>query len=286
MNITSNKTLTRPPILLSVFSFLICQSTLAYSAVEDDKPSKPASSLQFNQQEVDEILQSMVHVEGGGFIMGTDDENAPQSAKPAHKVTLNSFYIGKTEVTQKLFEKVAGWNFSYFPCSDCPVNNISWMNIHSFLNKLNTLTGKKFRLPTEAEWAYAAKGGSQSLSYTYSGSNNIDEVAWYSGNAEQRPHPVAQKNPNELGLYDMTGNLCEFVRDDMMINLYTKSPRVNPFFSINKPIKFTSLKVTRGSCYEFDANESQLYRRDGATSNVRMPDIGFRLALDSDRDKK
>jgi formylglycine-generating enzyme required for sulfatase activity len=278
--------LIRQILLLVFFSFFISQSTFAYNAGEVDKPSKPASSLQFNQQEVDEILQSMVHVEGGDFIMGTDDKNAPQSSKPAHNVTLNSFYIGKTEVTQKLFEKVAGWNFSYFPCNDCPVNNISWMNIHSFLNKLNMLTGKKFRLPTEAEWAYAAKGGTRTLGYTYSGSNNISEVAWYSGNAEQRSHPVAQKKPNELGLYDMTGNLCEFVRDDMMMNLYTKSPRVNPFFSINKPIKFTSLKVTRGSCYEFDADESQLYRRDGATSNVRMPDIGFRLALDSNRDKK
>lgn len=239
-----------------------------------------ATGAQLSRHEIDEIMQGMVLVEGGTFVMGSDDENAPGRSKPAHEVTLRSFYIGKTEVTQALFEKVAGWNVSYFPCDECPVNNISWMNIHSFLAKLNKATGMEFRLPTEAEWAYAAKGGNKSRGYIYSGSNDIDEVAWYAGNAGGKPHPVAQKKPNEIGLYDMTGNLWEFVRDDMLPGVYTKEPRTNPFFSIGKPITATSMKVTRGSGYEYEANESQVYRRDGATSNVRMPDIGFRVAMD------
>ena len=98
-----------------------------------------------------------------------------------------------------------GWNYSYFPCPNCPVNNLSWFNMLLFIERLNKATNKNFRLPTEAEWAYAAKGGQQSKNYLYSGSNKIDEVAWYAGNANKRSHPVATKKPNELGLYDMTG---------------------------------------------------------------------------------
>ncbi|GAA5314851.1 MAG: SUMF1/EgtB/PvdO family nonheme iron enzyme [Candidatus Pelagadaptatus aseana] len=242
-----------------------------------------AEATVFSDAQIKQLMQQMVRVESGTFTMGSDEEQAHAREKPAHQVTLDSFYIGKTEVTQQLFERVMGWNVSYHPCAECPVNNISWMNIHAFLNKLNQATGKNFRLPTEAEWAFAAKGGNQSRGYAYSGSDNIDEVAWYAGNADRKSHPVGLKKPNELGLYDMMGNLWEFCLDDMNQRLYSNQPRVNPMFDAGKPVKAKAMKVTRGGGYEFDAEESKIYRRDGATSNVRMPDIGFRLAMDAEQ---
>ncbi|MEH6910774.1 MAG: SUMF1/EgtB/PvdO family nonheme iron enzyme [Oceanicoccus sp.] len=226
-----------------------------------------------------QLLQEMIWVEGGSFEMGSRLPIAANREKPAHTVTLDGFYIGKTEVTQHLFEAIMGWNYSYFPCPNCPMNNISWFNMQLFIDRLNQATGKVFRLPTEAEWAYAAKGGQQSKNYLYSGSNNIDEVAWYADNAERRSHPVATKKPNELGLYDMTGNLWEFCQDNMKRRIYTEEPRVNPLYLPNKNSKKKAMKVLRGSGYEFAASESEVFRRDGATNNVRMPDIGFRLAM-------
>lgn len=226
-----------------------------------------------------ELLENMIWVEGGSFEMGSRLATAANREKPAHMVTLDGFYMGSTEVIQQLFEVIMGWNESYFPCAKCPVNNISWFNMQLFIERLNQATGKLFRLPTEAEWAYAAKGGQRSQNYLYSGSNNIDEVAWYAGNAENRSHPVATKKPNELGLYDMTGNLWEFCQDTLKRHLYTEEARVNPLYLPNKDPRHKAMKVLRGSGYEFAANESEVFRRDGATNNVRMPDIGFRLAL-------
>lgn len=225
------------------------------------------------------LHEDMVWVEGGSFQMGTNEKSAQNRSKPQHKVTLDGFYIGKTEVTQELYHAIMNWNVSYFQCANCPVNNISWKNIQLFIERLNQATGKTFRLPTEAEWAYAAKGGIHSKGYKYSGSNNIDDVAWHAGNSERRSHPVAQKQPNELGLYDMTGNMWEFCHDDMSRKAYTAEPRVNPVYISTDNLQQTSLKVLRGSGYEFDDKESLIYVRDGATSNVRMPDIGFRLAM-------
>jgi formylglycine-generating enzyme required for sulfatase activity len=230
------------------------------------------------------LFKEMIWVEAGSFEMGTNLAAAGNREKPAHKVTLDGFYIGQTEVTQELFQAVMGWNNSYYPCATCPVNNISWFNMQLFIERLNTITAKHFRLPTEAEWAYAAKGGQESNHYLYSGSNNIDKVAWYSENAGSRSHPVAGKKPNELGLYDMTGNLWEFCQDDMQRNLYTDKPRVNPIYLTSTDPKHRAMKVLRGGGYEFSANESEVFRRDGATNNVRMPDIGFRLAMSGKND--
>lgn len=264
-------------VMTSLFSPVI------YAAKGEQAPTKKEKALSLPQPFISSLMAGMVFVEGGSFTMGSDDPSALERESPAHQVTVDGFYIGKTEVTQKLFEEVMGWNVSYFQCDDCPVNQVSWMNMHKFLEKLNLATGKNFRLPTEAEWAFAAKGGNKSKGYVYSGSNNIDDVAWYAGNANRKAHPVAMKKPNELGLYDMTGNMWEFCLDDMKQNLYTKESRVNPFFSIGRGTYDTTLKVVRGGGYEFDADESEIFRRDGATSNVRMPDIGFRLAMDGDK---
>jgi len=225
------------------------------------------------------FLDSMVFVEAGTFAMGSDSADAIEREKPVHSVTLTSFYIGKTEVPQAVFEEVMGWNVSYFACDTCPVNNVSWMNVQAFIKKLNKLTGKTFKLPTEAQWEYAAKGGNKSKGYLFGGSNNIADVAWYEGNADKKSQKVAQRKPNELGLYDMTGNMWEFCHDDMNKSFYKNSPKNNPLYLQSKDQTKTTMKVIRGGGYEFSANESQVFRRDGATSNVRMPDIGFRLVI-------
>lgn len=233
-----------------------------------------------------QLLEEMIWVEGGSFIMGSEAPEATNREKPAHKVTLDGFYIGKTEFTQALFEELMGWNVSYFECGQCAINNVSWSNIQLFIERLNLATGLEFRLPTEAEWEYAAKGGNKSKDFRFSGSNDIADVAWYAGNGQRKSHPVAQKQANELGLYDMTGNLWEFVHDDMARSIYTKEERVNPVFLRSTDPKQKTMKVIRGGGYEFSENESLMFKRDGATNNVRMPDIGFRLALTSKQASK
>ncbi len=160
----------------------------------------------------------MVKVQGGTFSMGATREqgsDATGAEKPAHQVTVNSFAIGQTEVTQELWQAVMGINPSHFKGVKRPVEQVSWYDIEPFLRKLNQLTGKNFRLPNEAEWEYAARGGSKSRGYKYSGSNTIDDVAWCDEDRfEGGTHDVATKAPNELGLYDMSGNVNEWCQDE------------------------------------------------------------------------
>jgi formylglycine-generating enzyme required for sulfatase activity len=241
-----------------------------------------ASADSINKDLVNTLKEHMVFIDGGRFMMGSDSSAALKREQPSHQVTLDDFYMGQTEVTQALFLEVMGWNNSFFNCQTCPVNNISWLNIMLFVERLNKATGQVFRLPTEAEWEYAARGGQHSKGYEFSGSNNIGDVAWYADNATREAHPVAQKKPNELGLYDMTGNLWEFCQDDISKVAYKQGERINPLVLKTDTPKQRSMKVIRGGGYEFEANESQVYRRDGATNNVRMPDIGFRLAMSKD----
>ena len=238
-----------------------------------------APRVPFSESEQQALLGHMVEVSGGDFMMGSYSINASAMEKPPHQVTLTTFFMGKTEVTQALFERVMGWNYSYFECAECPVNNISWRNALLFIERLNTMTRLEFSLPTEAQWEYAAKGGQKSQGYLYSGSNDIGEVAWYAGNAKRRSHPVAQKKPNELGLYDMTGNLWEFCLDDISRKAYQRENSINPVIIAVSSPKVKAMKVIRGGGYEFSDIESTVFKRDGATNNVRMADIGFRLTL-------
>ena len=140
---------------------------------------------------------------------------ARENEKPAHKVTVDDFYIGETEVTQRLWFAVMGNNPSYFQddSGEYPVENVSWNDAQEFIKALNEITGRQFRLPFEAEWEYAARGGKKSNNTKYAGSDNLNEVAWHVDNAFNRTHLVAEKKPNELGIYDLSGNVWEWVED-------------------------------------------------------------------------
>ena len=156
----------------------------------------------------------MIPVEGGTFTMGSNINGSWSNAYPEHTVTLSDYSIGQTEVTQELWIAVMGNNPSHFKGDpQRPVERVTWDDCQSFINELNKLTGRHFKLPTEAQWEFAARGGNQSMGFTYSGSNNLNDVAWYENNSNNSTHPVATKTPNELGLYDMSGNVQEWCQD-------------------------------------------------------------------------
>ena len=175
------------------------------------------------------VSYDMVWVEGGTFCMGATSEQGLGSERdglPVHSVTLSGYYIGKTEVTQALWKAVMGSNPSWFKGDNLPVENVSWNDCQEFIRKLNDLTGQNFRLPTEAEWEFACRGGINSGGYRYSGSDYIDDVAWYDDNSRETTHPVAKKLPNELGIYDMSGNVWEWCND--WYGFYCSGAQINP----------------------------------------------------------
>ena len=178
---------------------------------------------------VNGVSFEMVYVEGGSFDMGATSEQGSDAydwEKPVHSVTLSDYYIGKCEVTQELWEAVMGSNPSNFRGAQNPVESVSWNDCQNFIKKLNSLTGRTFRLPTEAEWEYAARGGNKSLHYKYSGSGNIGNVAWYYDNSGSSTHAVGTKSPNELGIYDMSGNVWEWCSD--WYGGYSAGAQTNP----------------------------------------------------------
>ena len=190
--------------------------------------SSPSTSGTLVPITVKGVTFNMIKVDGGTFTMGaTSEQKKPDNDEnPTHQVTLSSYYIGETEVTQELWKAVMREKPSNFKGDNLPVEKVSWEDCQRFIGKLNGLTGKSFRLPTEAEWEYAARGGNRSNHTQYSGGSNIDDVAWYRGNSGSKTHPVKTKKPNELGLYDMSGNVYEWCQD--WYGSYGSNAQTNP----------------------------------------------------------
>ena len=235
----------------------------------------------------------MVFVQGGTFTMGCTDEQGSDCymiEKPAHQVTLSDYYIGKYEVTQGLWKKVMGSNPSNFNyCGDdCPVENVSWDDCQIFINKLNQLTGKRFRLPTEAEWEYAARGGSKASYQTkYAGSNALGEVAWYRDNSDVNysggiefegrklgTHTVGTKKPNALGIYDMSGNVWEWCND--WYGDYSRGGITNP-----KGAATGSFRVIRGGSWHSNGRSTRVSARDSNNPSSGIINLGIRLVFSS-----
>ena len=251
-------------------------STVSVSPVQ--VPAVPSNTISDDVITIpvkDGICIEMVKVEAGTFMMGATSEmkNPYDDEKPVHQVTLtNDYYMGKYEVTQALWQVVMGKNPSYFKGDNLPVNYVRWKDCQRFISKLNSMTGRKFRLPTEAEWEYAARGGKKSRGYQYSGSSNISDVAWYDGNSGDKTHPVGTKQANELGIYDMTGNVWEWCSD--WYSSYSSSSQTNPTGSDSG-----SARVSRGGGWNCNASYCRLSVRFYYTPDFRLDILGLRLAL-------
>ena len=225
---------------------------------------------------VGDVEFEMVYVEGGTFMMGGTSEqgtDAYSDEKPVHRVTLSAFHIGKYEVTQGLWREVMGSNPSLNKAGDdYPVEMLSWEDCQEFVRKLNARTGLNFRLPTEAEWEYAARGGRKSRGYKYSGSNSLGDVAWYGDNSGGGTHPVGRKSPNELGLYDMSGNVYEWCQD--WYGSYGSSGQTDPAGPSSGFIR-----VLRGGSCSHGARGCRVSCRYSGDPGPRGYNHGLRLVL-------
>ena len=218
---------------------------------------------------------TMKFVQGGTFQMGSNDSDAQYDEQPVHNVTVNTFFMGETEVTQALWKAVMGNNNnpSYWKGDNLPVEQVSWSDCQEFIRKLNQLTDKNFRLPTEAEWEFAAQGGNNTNHNKYAGSNTIGNVAWYDDNSNNQTHSVRTKSHNELGLYDMSGNVWEWCQD--RYGYYANGSQTNP----QGPSNGGSFRVLRGGSWDNNCNNCRVSNR-----SIHLPDngnynSGFRLAL-------
>ena len=237
--------------------------------------SNSTSSTVSLSAELNKLINNMVYVSSGTFTMGATSEqgsDAESDEKPTHSVTLSSYYICKYEVTQALWRAVMGSNPSYFKGDNLPVERVSWNDCQTFINRLNSYTGRNFRLPTEAEWEFAARGGNYSRHYKYSGSNYIGDVAWYGDNSDSRTHPVGTKQPNELGLYDMSGNVYEWCSDWYgSYSSYSQSNPTGPNGGSNR--------VLRGGSWYYCARYCRSSYRGNRTPGHSYFHLGLRLVL-------
>lgn len=225
---------------------------------------------------VGDISFYMVWVEGGNFTMGATKEQpgyGSANEKPAHKVFLDDYYIGACEVTQELWVTVMGNNPSEFKNNNNPVENVSYDDCQLFIKRLNKISGHKFRLPTEAEWEYAAKGGNKSNEFIYSGGNYIESVAWYDVNSNAMTNPVGSKQSNEIGIFDMSGNVWEWCYDKY--GPYALGNQKNPKGS-TKGTEY----VMRGGSWNHGNNSCRVSVRLSHKANYKSNNIGLRLALD------
>ncbi|MEZ4987578.1 MAG: formylglycine-generating enzyme family protein [Saprospiraceae bacterium] len=276
-------------LLLLLWGARNCGAEEAPDSSPIPPPSLPAPVVTLPQATtIADIATNMVHVAGGTYTMGCldgRDTDCYDSEKPPHEVTVSTFYISKYEVTQAQWRAVMGSDPEELyntGCDQCPVERVSWDDIQDFLRKLNTQTGQNYRLPTEAEWEYAARGGNASKNYLYSGSNKIDEVAWYDGNykqgnthgSEKTTRPVGGKKSNELGLYDMSGNVWEWCEDDWHSN-YSGAPTDGRAWVGSQR---GALRVLRGGSWYDNPRYCRAAGRYSYTPATRGTGIGFRLA--------
>ena len=221
------------------------------------------------------VTFNMILVKGGTFTMGATPEqgkDAGKDEKPAHQVTLSDYYIGETEVTQALYEAIIGENPSDKKGVDLPVESVDGGDCDWFAKKLSELTGRKFRLPTEAEWEFAARGGNKSKGYKYAGSNNLSDVAWFN-DMEIKSRPVKGKAPNELGIYDMSGNVDEYCADNYA--RYSNESQTNPMIEAEE----SEGQVLRGGSFADDDGKSCRVSSRSFTPGYVFGSVGFRIAM-------
>jgi formylglycine-generating enzyme required for sulfatase activity len=223
------------------------------------------------KKEIDLLfLENMKLVESNNANQDPEDENY-QEQNPS-EIVYNDFYLGAYEVTQSEWYLVMGTNPSYKTgCDSCPVENVSYFDVLEFIKKLNAITGNKYRLPTEAEWEFAAKGGAGSIGYKYSGSDDLNMVGWYNENSGGTTHPVGQKMPNELGVYDMSGNVWEWCSEPI-----NQTPGIG---QSNSPLL---RRVFRGGSWGHNATYATVTYRCDFNPVIRYSSLGFRLALDAE----
>ena len=233
---------------------------------------------------VNGVMFTMVAVKGGTFMMGATPEQGEdtfEDEEPVHQVTISDYYIGQTQVTQQLWQAMMGNNPSKFTGDpQRPVEQVTWYDCQRFISRLNALTGQHFRLPTEAEWEYAARGGNLSQGHMYSGGNTIDDVAWYTENSgkvsffsdKRSTHPVGTKAPNELGLFDMSGNVWEWCQD--WYSRYTANAQTDPTGSSDG-----YNRLCRGGSWCSNAEYCRVSYRNNNNLSYLHPAIGLRLAL-------
>lgn len=218
---------------------------------------------------VNGVSFEMVRVEGGSFMMGSSDPESESDEHPVHSEQVSTFYIGRTEVTQDLWLAVMGSNPSKFRGGNLPVEMVSWSDCQAFCERLRQLTGRQFRLPTEAEWEYAARGGNRSKGYKYSGGNDLYYLAWYTDNSSSTTHPVGSKQPNELGIYDMSGNVWEWTSD-----LYSSN-----YGSYRNGGSSGSFRVNRGGSWDDYVGYCRSAYRGYGTPGNGYYGLGLRLAF-------
>ncbi len=250
-------------LIVTIISLIIC-----FNSIGQDNYSEIIGREHFE----------MVFVEGGIFQMGCtqlNEEDCKEDEFPVFTVSLPDYYIGKYPVTQAVYEAVTGKNIAQIKgCPNCPIESVNWYDAQEFIDKLNELTGKNYRLPTEAEWEFAARGGNKSKGYLYSGGNDIDMVGWYNAHKLVRIEPVGLKIPNELGIYDMSGGVWEWCQDNY--TEYDERRKRNPL-----GVKKGRFKVLRGGAWTVTENHCRVSARHRYFPHTRTFDFGFRIAHDS-----
>lgn len=229
----------------------------------------PGSGGDIETFTVNGVTFEMVRVEGGSFMMGSSDPEAESTEKPVHAENVATFYIGRTEVTQDLWLAVMGSNPSYFRGGNLPVEQVSWTECQAFCERLRQLTGRQFRLPTEVEWEYAARGGNRSRGYKYSGGNDLYYLGWYTDNSGGTTHPVGTKQANELGIYDMSGNVWEWTSDLWSSN----------YSSYRNGGSGGSYRVNRGGSWNYYARYCRTADRSYNSPGNRGSYLGLRLVF-------